>query len=131
MLQRGESFLRAIIDPAIRDFRRTWPQLLITDIVYKLLAFLILTPLAAVMLRTFLSLSGTSVLADEDILFFFLKPLGWVTLIVLGGVLIAIVALEQAGLMTIALGARRPTTSGSTTCKRSSTPPVEPSPSFA
>ncbi len=44
-------------------------------------------------------------LADTDILFFVLSPIGVVTLIVVGAVSLAIIALEQACLMTIGFGA--------------------------
>jgi glycerophosphoryl diester phosphodiesterase len=47
------------------------------------------------------------VLADEDILFFFLSPVGLAALVVFGAVSIAIVTLEQACLMAIGLGEAR------------------------
>jgi len=89
----------------IHDLRLSWKQLAITDIVYKLIAFVVLTPLVGILFRVFLAISGRSVLADQDILFFLLGPAGWVTLLVVGAVWIAIIALEQAALMTIVCGA--------------------------
>jgi len=90
-----------------RDLRATWPQLATTDILYKILAFVILTPLTAALVRVVVSMSGQTVLADEDLLFFFLRPLGWVSLIFIGGITLAIIGLEQAAMMSIALGDRK------------------------
>ena len=92
---------------AMRDFLRTWPRMLATDLVLKLLAFVLLTPLVGVALRRFVSLSGKSLLADQDILLFVLSPLGIAALLVVAAAVIAITAFEQAGLMTIAFGAIR------------------------
>ena len=62
----------------VRDLRSTWPQLAISDILYKILAFVILSPLTAALVRMLVSMSGRTVLADEDLLFFFLRPGGLV-----------------------------------------------------
>jgi len=92
---------------AVGDFFRAWPRLLTTDIIYKTIAFVVLTPLVGGALRMFLSTSGSSVLADEDILFFILSPVGLMTLVLIGAVSLAIVALEQACLMAIGFGEAR------------------------
>ncbi len=92
---------------AVHDLVRHWRPLLATDVLYALLAFVVLTPLSGLALRVFLSTSGESVLADQDILFFVLSPVGVMTVVVVGGISLAIVALQQACLMSIALGAAR------------------------
>jgi glycerophosphoryl diester phosphodiesterase len=97
-----------------RDFRLTWPQLLTTDLAYKLVAFVLLTPLVSLALRVFVSTSGSAVLADTDILFFVLSPIGLVALVVVAAVSLAIVGLEQACLMVIGFGATRDTRVGLT-----------------
>ncbi|MEE9263516.1 MAG: glycerophosphodiester phosphodiesterase [Vicinamibacteria bacterium] len=97
--------IKPLVSGALHDFRRTWPALLTTDILYKVLAFVLLTPLVGLALRLFVSTSGSTVLADTDILFFVLSPIGLVTLIVIGAVSLTIIVLEQACLMTIGLGA--------------------------
>ena len=102
MEQEGSSLSRIL-----RDLRATWPQLATTDILYKILAFVILTPLTAALVRMVVSMSGRTVLADEDLLFFFLRPLGWLSLILIGGITLAIIGLEQAALMSIVLGERK------------------------
>ncbi len=87
-------------------FGTAWRELLAADILYKLLAVALLLPTVALGLRLFLGLSGDAVKADTDILFFFLSPVGAVTLIVIAAGIIAVTALEIACLMTIAMGAR-------------------------
>jgi glycerophosphoryl diester phosphodiesterase len=89
---------------AVRDFFDAWPRLLSTDLIYKLIAFVVLSPLAWVALRLFMASRGSSVLADQDILWFILSPIGIAALLVIGSVSIAIVALEQACLMAIGFG---------------------------
>lgn len=76
----------------------------LTDIVYKAIAFVVLTPLVGALFRLFVSISGRTVLADEDILRFVLSPVGWGALVVVGGVAIGIMALELSALMTIVCG---------------------------
>ena len=90
-----------VFSPAIRDFRRVWPQLPTTDLVYKVIAFAIFTPFVGLALRFFMSTSGNSVLADQDILFFVMSPIGMVALVVVSVISFGIIALEQACLMTI------------------------------
>jgi glycerophosphoryl diester phosphodiesterase len=92
---------------SVGDFLRAWPRLLTTDVIYKLIAFVVLTPLVGAALRLFLSTSGSTVVADEDILFFILSPLGLLTLVLTGAITLAIVALEQACLMAIGFGEMR------------------------
>lgn len=79
----------------------SWRSLLATDLLYKLLAFVVLTPLFAALFRTLLTLSGNSVLSDVDIAMFFAGPFGWFCAIALGACSLAIVALEQSSLLWI------------------------------
>lgn len=95
-----------MINAMVHDLRLCWKKLALTGILYKIIAFALLTPVVAVLLQVFVSISGRSVLADEDILKFFVRPLGWVCLIVVGAVSIAIIALEQTALMVIVIGAK-------------------------
>lgn len=83
---------------------QTWPRLLATNLVYKVLTFVVLAPLMGLVLQSFLSTRGTSVLADQDILFFVLSPAGMLTSLIVGVVTIAILTLEQACLMSIGFG---------------------------
>lgn len=97
--------VRNIFTEAWRDFRRIWLQLLATSLIYKMIAFAVLTPFSALLLRALVSTSGDSVVADEQILFFLLSPVGMFGLVVFAGVSLAIIALQQACLMVIAFGA--------------------------
>lgn len=94
-----------LLASASRDFRLAWRELVITDLACEAIAFVILTPLVSILFRAMLAVYGTSVLADHDIMWFFLGPVGWIALILVVAGNIAIIALEQAALMTIALGA--------------------------
>jgi glycerophosphoryl diester phosphodiesterase len=89
---------------AIRDFRRSWRRLLATALVYEAIAFIVLVPLVGLTLKLFIARKGSSVLADQDILFFVLSPLGLAALIAVGAVSLAILAVKQACLMAIGFG---------------------------
>jgi len=65
---------------AVGDFLQAWPRLLATDV---------------------------TVLADQDILFFVLSPVGLATVVVVGAVTLAILTLEQACLLAIGFGETR------------------------
>ena len=97
---------RSLLVTAAEDFRRSWKELALTDIAYKVIAFIALTPLMGMLVRVMVWMSGKSVLADQDILFFFLGPAGWVCFVFVGGLWLGIVALEQAALMGILMAAQ-------------------------
>ena len=61
-------------------------RLLLAGIVYKALAFAVVTPVLGGLLRMFVGWSGSAVLADQDILFFLLSPLGAVAFLVMTAV---------------------------------------------
>jgi len=96
---------------AVSRFRACWRPLALSDIAGKTAAFVLLTPLVAALFRLLLAWSGREVLADQDILIFLLSPAGLVCAVLIGGMLLAIVALEQAALMAVLYaheGSRRP-----------------------
>ncbi len=93
--------LQSPLYTAIHDFRVVWKTLAITDIVYKIIAFLILTSIVGIAFRSMLNISGRTVLADEDILYFLMEPVGLISVIVVGALWLAIFALEQAALMGV------------------------------
>jgi glycerophosphoryl diester phosphodiesterase len=78
-----------------------YKSMIITDLAYKLLAMVVLTPLLTILLQGLLVVRGNSVLSDVDIARFFIGPLGWLCAIVLGAVWLGILALEQASLLAI------------------------------
>ena len=92
---------------SFRDFQRAWGRLLETDLFYKLVAFVLLAPLAGLVLNLFVARSGSSVIADQDIIWFLIRPVGLIGLAVMGGIVFAIVALESACLMLIGFGELR------------------------
>jgi glycerophosphoryl diester phosphodiesterase len=94
---------------AAGDLRGAWPRLLATDMIYKVIAYAILTPLVGAALRLFVQSSGSKVVADQDILYFFLSPIGLATLVVGVAISLAIVTFEYACLMTIGMGEVRDT----------------------
>ncbi|MCR9291437.1 MAG: glycerophosphodiester phosphodiesterase [bacterium] len=95
----------ALFARMMRDFRTCWTSLFLTDGVYKILAFILLTPLTAVLFQALLRLSGRPVMADQDLLFFVAAPVGWLCLIVIGAAWLTVVALEMAALLAILLAA--------------------------
>jgi len=90
---------------AVRDFRRTWPQLLLVTLATRIAVTLLLLPGVALLLRFFIGRQDRAVLSDQEILFFFLSPAGIVALVVVGGIWIGIALVEQAGLMVVGFGA--------------------------
>ncbi len=99
--------VREIFAAALRDFRFGWRQLVLTDVAYKVAAFALLLPLSGLALRGFLALSGNPAIADMDILFFALSPLGLITIIVVGTIILAVLVLELACLMIIGFDAEQ------------------------
>ena len=74
---------------ALEDLRSVWGMLLTTDLLYKLVAVVVLTPLASGVATLSLWIGGSSVLADQDILSFALTPLGLVGLMTMVAVSLA------------------------------------------
>ena len=67
---------------ALAEGRRAWRQLLVTDLAYKLLTLAVFTPLVGLALRQSIVAASGPVLADFDIAYFLLRPIGIVVLIV-------------------------------------------------
>lgn len=94
---------RLTVRGVLRDLKQNLFVLVGTDLAFKLLAFVVLTPVVSLLFRVFLFVSGRSVLADTDIAVFLLHPIGWATAVVVGGALLAVLALEQGALIAIVL----------------------------
>ena len=95
---------RQLLD-AFSDFRRTWPQLILTHGLSLAFGVLALTPLVGVLLKIFLIHADDGVLADADIVFFLLHPTGLAALLVIGAVSMGVLFIEQSVLMVIGFGA--------------------------
>lgn len=85
------------------NLKSCWQQLLFAHLAFTALGVVIFTPLVAFTGRLLLRLSGQPALADQDIAYFLLSPLGFVALILFAALLIGILAFEQAALMRIAI----------------------------
>jgi glycerophosphoryl diester phosphodiesterase len=95
---------RDLIREMLVGFKRHWWPLLATDLLAKTLVVLALAPLTALALRAFLALGGQGgAVADEDILFFLLSPVGIVALLVVGSLALAVAFAEHATLVIVAL----------------------------
>ena len=99
--------MRNLLSDAIHDCRPVWKSLAITGLVFKLLILITAPPLLAVMLRIMIAVSGRDVLLDEDILFFFLRPSGWLALVALGALWLAMEAMGLAAQGEILANARQ------------------------
>ncbi len=86
------------------DFRRAFTDLLIYDILFKALAFALLTPLLSALYGFFLSRSGSHAIGNSDIARFLLSPAGLAALAVALPVGAAVIFLEFAGLLLIGFG---------------------------
>jgi len=84
------------------QFRKNWRQFLAIHVGVNALVFIILGPLAGLLLHLAVTLSGEAALSDQDILFFLLRPEGLASLLLTGSVFSVIVFLEQAALMIAA-----------------------------
>lgn len=87
----------------VQTLKSAWKALVATDLLFKVIAFVALTPLVSLLFRGFVSISGREVLADVDIAQFLLHPIGWMAAIAVGGAAICVFALETAALTTIGL----------------------------
>ena len=96
---------RSLLTQAFADFRRTWPQLVLTDLVARAAAVIILAPAIGFLGRLFLLRMSTRVVTDEAIVSFLLHPLGFAALITVGAVTGAVIFIESGQLMVIGFGA--------------------------
>jgi glycerophosphoryl diester phosphodiesterase len=96
-----------MLNEILGDLRRCWKSLMLTDLICKIAAVILLMPLVTLPLQAAMLISRTTVLADQDILHFFLSPPGVVCLIGMGALWIGVAALELTALLAI-LADRRP-----------------------
>ena len=90
---------------ALTDFRRTWPQLVLIDLLARALAVVVVTPVVGLLLKLFLMRTDDGVLADTDIAAFALHPIGLTAILVVGAVSLGVWFAELGVLMTIGFGA--------------------------
>jgi glycerophosphoryl diester phosphodiesterase len=104
---------RGIVTDTARDYCRVWRSLALADLAYKAVAFAALLPATMLMLRWLVFSPHNKVVADTDILRFFVTTrVGVAALIVGGAIVLAITALELACLMAIGFAAAKGTQPG-------------------
>lgn len=98
----------SVASEAWRDGARAWKSLAIADLAYKALAFALLAPATALLLRLIVPGGRERVLADTEILLFFVTTRrGVLALVTAAAFATAITALELACLMAIAAASSR------------------------
>lgn len=96
--------LRTLILESLHDLRRRWPQLLAADLVARILALTLLTPLCGLLLKLFLRTTESGVVTDAAIARFLLHPAGLAALFLCGTFSLAIWFAEMSQLMVIGGG---------------------------
>ena len=78
-----------------RDFRRTWPQLVVADLLARIATVVVLAPVVGLLIKLFLLTADDGVLADTDIVAFLLHPFGILALVIVSAVWLGILLAEQ------------------------------------
>lgn len=81
--------------------RSNWLALLSVDLLIKALVLVVAAPLTALAWRLYLVWTGQPLLTDAEIAGFFLHPLGWVALLLLGGVGVATVGIGLGAMVRV------------------------------
>jgi glycerophosphoryl diester phosphodiesterase len=85
----------------LRTLKQSWRELLYVTLLYRALAFIVLWPLAGVVLKLVIATSGEQVVADEDIVGLVLSPVGFTGLVIAGSVIVTVAALEQVCIVIV------------------------------
>ena len=96
---------RLLLREAFGDLRRAWPQLVITDVMARILAVVIIAPAVGLLVKLFLWRTATGVLTDEAIASFLLHPFGLAALVVVAAISLGILFAETGQLMVIGFAA--------------------------
>jgi glycerophosphoryl diester phosphodiesterase len=96
-----------IVQMLTRDAQAAWRELVVYDILFKLLAYGLLTPLAAGAVSLLIGLTGSTAVSNERIAWFLLTPLGWATVAVSLTLTFFIAFLEESGMQVIAASRNR------------------------
>ncbi len=102
VVERASRPSSALAGSVWHDFRRAWRGLLAFEMAFKLLEAWLLVPAIALVLSAALARSGRAAVSNIDILNFLLSPWGLVYAAVFGTAAVALLLLEQAGIMAIA-----------------------------
>ena len=82
--------------------KKNWRPLFLTHLIFTALGVVVFAPLIGLSSRLLVKLSGQTAIADQEIAYFLLSPVGMLALIVFAALFIAILAFEQAVMMHIA-----------------------------
>lgn len=82
-------------------FPKIFGRIVLIHLFYIALGILFFAPLFGILTRLILYFAGRPMIADIDILFFLLSPLGMASLILFGALFIAISIFEQASMMIV------------------------------
>lgn len=102
--------IRPAHDPvllALRDFRQSWGDLLVFDILFRVIALAVLFPAVGWLFQRFVKSSGTEAVGNLDLVPFLLTPTGFALFLILVSLFAAISAMQSAGLMAIGYAASR------------------------
>jgi glycerophosphoryl diester phosphodiesterase len=94
----------AVFWSAWHDFRRAWGVLVVFEVLFKLLEAWLFVPAVAVVLSAVLSRAGHIAVSNRDILDFLLSPSGLIYAALFGTAAVALLLLEQAGIMVLVSG---------------------------
>jgi glycerophosphoryl diester phosphodiesterase len=96
---------RSLLSESLGDLRRAWPQLVITDVMARVLAVVLIAPAVGLLIKLFLWRTATGVLTDEAIASFLLHPFGLAALVVVAAVSLGMLFAETGQLMVIGFAA--------------------------
>ena len=103
---RGSPGMPLLIRQAWRDLWRCLPDLLLFDLFFRMLTFVVLAPLLAGVVQWLIARSGRAAIGNFDVAGFLLTPLGAATALVFAVLLGTILWMQWAGLMSLGYGAR-------------------------
>lgn len=92
---------QAICKEALNTLRKAIRQVFIIHLAYIALGVILFAPMTGFLGQFLLNLSGQSMLSDLDIAYFFLTPLGMLSLVLFVSLLLTILIFEQASLMAV------------------------------
>src|SRR5262245_48804022 len=84
---------------AWHDFRRSWGALVIYEVLFKLLEAWLFIPAVALLLSVVLSQAGHVAVSNWDIIDFVFTPVGMLYAALLSSLAVALLLLEQAGIL--------------------------------
>ncbi len=95
--------IRSVMGLAWKSVCGSWHRLILFSLAFKVVNFVLLAPLASFTMRMFLQRWGRASVGNFEIAYFLLSPTGLTAICCVGGIVIATLYLEIAGLMQIML----------------------------